>query len=188
MVAAPEYGDITINYYYETKCGDPARVDRARMMENRYVKGSFHSDSPCIVAAMRAATRRLTQLYDEAMVPTGLRITQFHVLSELERRSADPPTVGELAEILTMERSALGQTLRPLERDGLIDLGHDKRDGRRRPIKLTKAGKDKVIRGRRYWAGAHEKFEHFFGDSQLVFLRETLRGIAESPQLPEAFQ
>lgn len=157
-------------------------------MENRYVKRSFHSDSPCIVAAMRAATRRLTQLYDEAMAPTGLRVTQFHVLSELNRRSADPPTVGELAEILTMERSALGQTLRPLERDGFIELGHDERDGRRRPITLTKKGKDKVASARRHWAGAHEKSERFLGGGQLALLRETLRGIAESPQLPEAFQ
>lgn len=147
-----------------------------------------HSESPCIVAAMRAATRRLTQMYDEAMAPTGLRITQFHILSELERRAADPPTVGELAEILTMERSALGQTLRPLERDGFIALGHDKRDGRRRPITLTKAGKEEVVRGRRNWAGAHQKFERFFGEKQMVVLRETLREIAESPRLPEAFQ
>src|ERR1700742_4525210 len=110
---------------------------------------------------MRAATRRLTQLYDEAMVPTGLRITRFHILSELERRSADPPTVGELAEILTTERSALGQILRPLVRDGLTDLGQDERDWRRRPVKLTKAGKDKVVRRRPYWSDAHEKFEHF---------------------------
>src|ERR1700722_5126768 len=124
------------------------------MMENRYVRSSFRSESPCIVAAMRAATRRLTQLYDEVVAPTGLRITQFHVLSELERRATNPPTVGELADILTMERSALGQTLRPLERDGFIDLGHDKRDGRRRPAKLTKAGKDKVLRERPFWADA----------------------------------
>jgi DNA-binding MarR family transcriptional regulator len=152
------------------------------------VKRSFRSESPCIVAAMRASTRRLTQLYDEAMAPTGLRVTQFHILAELERRSADPPTVGELAEILTMERSALGQTLRPLARDGLVDLSQDERDGRRRPIKLTKAGKDKVARGRRYWAAAHEKFRHFFGDKQLAVLRRTLRDIAESAQLPETFQ
>jgi len=158
------------------------------MMENRHMKSSFRSQSPCIVAAMRAATRRLTQLYDEAMAPTGLRVTQFHVLSELERRSADPPTVGELAEILTMERSALGQTLRPLARDGFIDLGQDKRDGRRRPITLTKAGKDKVVRGRRYWSDAHEKFKDFFGENQTSVLRDTLREVAESPQLPEAFQ
>jgi DNA-binding MarR family transcriptional regulator len=152
------------------------------------MKHSFRSASPCIVAAMRAATRRLTQLYDEAMAPTGLRITQFHILSELNRRSADPPTVGELAEILIMERSALGQTLRLLARDGFIDLGEDERDGRRRPVKLTRKGKDKVASGRRHWAGAHEKFGQFFGDRQLVRLRETLRGIAESPQLPDAFQ
>jgi DNA-binding MarR family transcriptional regulator len=152
------------------------------------VKRSFRSESPCIVAAMRAATRRVTQLYDEAMAPTGLRVTQFHILSELERRSADPPTVSELAEILTMERSALGQTLRPLTRDGFIDVGEDERDGRRRPIKLTKAGKDKVVRGRRYWARAHQKFKHFFGENQTVVLRKTLRDVAESAQLPEAFQ
>jgi DNA-binding MarR family transcriptional regulator len=137
---------------------------------------------------MRAAARRLTQLYDEAMAPTGLRVTQFNVLSELERRSADPPTIGELAEILTMERSALGQMLRPLARDGFIDLGEDEWDGRRRLIKLTKAGKDKVVRGRRYWAGAHEEFKQFFGDNQFVALRETLRDIAESAELTEAFQ
>ena len=87
-----------------------------------------------------------------------------------------------------MERSALGQTLRPLTRDGFIALGQDERDGRRRPIKLTKAGKDKVVRGRRYWVGAHEKFKHFFGDHQSVVLRDTLRDIAESAQLPDAFQ
>src|SRR5215470_1421022 len=108
------------------------------------MKQSFHSDSPCLVGAMRAATRRLTQLYDEAMAPTGLRVTQFHILSELARRASDPPTIGELAEILIMERSALGQTLRPLERDGFIDLSHDARDGRRRPVRLTRAGKEKV--------------------------------------------
>ena len=152
------------------------------------MRRSSRSESPCIVAALRAATRRLTQLYDEAMAPTGLRVTQFNILSELRRRSADPPTVSELAEILTMERSALGQTLRPLARDGLIDLGQDARDGRRRPVKLTKAGKDKVIGARRYWADAHEKSRTFFGDHRLVVLRETLRDIAESAQLPDAFQ
>src|ERR1700754_1750186 len=95
--------------------------------------------SPCIASAMRAASRRLTLLYDEVMAPSGLRVTQFHILSELERRSSEPPTVSELAEILTMERSALGQTLRPLERDGLIALGRDEHDGRRRPVELTPA-------------------------------------------------
>ena len=181
-----KHGDIPI-IFGESECSDLAE-QTASTMENRYVKPSFRSPSPCIVAAMRAATRRLTQLYDEAMAPTGLRATQFYILSELNWRSTNPPTVGELAEILIMERSAVGQTLRPLARDGLIDLGHDERDGRRRRVKLTSKGKNKVLSARRYWAGAHEKFEHFFGDSQVVLLRETLRDIAESPQLTDVFE
>lgn len=148
----------------------------------------LHSASPCITAAMRAAARRLTLLYDEVMAPSGLRVTQYHILSELERRAAEPPTVSELAEILTMERSALGQTLRPLERDGFVALGRDERDGRRRPVRLTPAGKDAVARGRRYWAKAHERFQHFFGDTAFVALRTTLREIAENPDLSDVFQ
>ena len=34
--------------------------------------------SLCIVGAARAASRRLTMLYDEVMAPSGLRVTQFH--------------------------------------------------------------------------------------------------------------
>jgi len=45
-----------------------------------------------------------------------------------------------------------------------------------------------VARGRRYWADAHKKFEHFFGEDQMAVLRKTLREVAESPQLPDAFQ
>jgi DNA-binding MarR family transcriptional regulator len=147
----------------------------------------LHSTSPCITAAMRAASRRLTLLYDEAMAPCGLRVTQYHILAELERRASESPTVSELAEILTMERSALGQTLRPLERDGFIALGRDERDGRRRPVELTPAGKDAVARGRRYWAKAHEQFQRFYGEPELAVLRTTLREIAESPDLPKMF-
>ena len=94
--------------------------------------------------------------------------------------------MSELAEILTMERSALGQTLRPLERDGLIELGRDDRDGRRRPVRLTEAGHDAVARARPYWAEAHRRFAGSFGDAALADLRATLRGIAESSDVAAA--
>src|SRR5215470_9465434 len=141
------------------------------------MRQSPRSASPCIASAMRAASRRLTLLYDEAMAPSGLRVTQFNILSELERRASEPPTVSELAEILTMERSALGQTLRPLERDGFIALGRDEHDGRRRPVELTAAGKSAIARARPYWTKVHKRFERLFGDTGLADLRTTLREI-----------
>lgn len=146
------------------------------------------SASPCIAAALRAASRRLTLLYDEAMAPSGLRVTQFNILSELERRAAEPPTVSELAEILVMERSALGQTLRPLQKSGFVSLARDAGDARRRPVRLTKAGRMAVAHGRPYWEQAHGRFVKYFDDeAALSALRATLRNIAEDPALAGAF-
>jgi DNA-binding MarR family transcriptional regulator len=151
------------------------------------MSAALRSESPCITAALRAAARRLTLLYDEVMAPTGLRLTQFSLLAELERRNAFPPTVGELAEIMTMERSALGQTLKPLERDGLIALTCDEQDGRRRPVRVTAAGQKAVLRTRPYWKEAHRRFGAFFGEPEMVALRATLRDIAENSDVSDAF-
>jgi DNA-binding MarR family transcriptional regulator len=151
------------------------------------MNATLRSESPCIAAAMRAASRKLTLLYDGVMAPSGLRITQFNLLAELERRDSTPPTVRELAEILTIERSALGQTLRPLERNGLIALGRDQRDARRRPIRLTQAGSEALARARPYWSEAHGRFARFFGDAAMAQLRATLRDIAENPHVADAF-
>ena len=147
----------------------------------------LRSGSACVVAAMRAASRRLTLLYDEVMAPSGLRLTQFGILSELERRASEPPTVSELSEILTIERSALGQMLTTLERDGLVALGRDARDRRRRPVRLTQAGRKAVVRGRPYWEKAHTHFLRYFGEAAFSDLRSTLRGIAEDPDLADSF-
>lgn len=148
----------------------------------------LRSESPCVASAMRAASRRLTLLYDEVMAPSGLRLTQFGILVELERRASEPPTVSELAEILVIERSALGQTLRTLEKAGFVTLERDRKDGRRRPVRLTKAGQKAAVRGRPYWKKAHTQFSQFFGDpAAFADLRSTLRDIAENPALAAAF-
>ena len=67
-------------------------------------------ESPCSATAMRKATRRMTQLYDDALASTGLRSTQYAILEELDRQVDAPPTMAELAETLVLDRSALGTT------------------------------------------------------------------------------
>ena len=61
--------------------------------------------SPCNATALRKASRRLTQLYDTALEPTGLRSTQFAILVELANWSTDPPTLAELADALATLRA-----------------------------------------------------------------------------------
>lgn len=143
----------------------------------------INDDIPCNATAMRKASRRLTQLYDEAIGGSGLRSTQFAILSELDLLAEAPPTMAELAAILVMDRSALGHNLRPLERDGLVELRQSDTDRRRRHVVMTARGKARYREGLRLWAEAQERFNRVFGKDEATALRMTLLHIAYDERL-----
>ncbi len=132
---------------------------------------------------MRKASRRLTQLYDDAISPSGLRSTQFAILSELDRRAKAPPTMRELADALVMDRSALGHNLRPLERDDYIQLQESDADRRRRHVVMTPQGKAKFKEAKRLWQSAQDRFTKVFGPAAAAALRTTLLTIAYDERL-----
>ncbi len=134
--------------------------------------------SPCVAAALRMASRRLTQLYDDALKPSGLRSTQFTILAELDRRADQPPTMAELASILAMDRSTLGHNLRPLERERLVALREGDADRRQRRVVLTARGRSKFQVAKPLWRAAQDRFDTVFGERESANLRATLLGIA----------
>jgi DNA-binding HxlR family transcriptional regulator len=79
--------------------------------------------SGCSCTALRKASRRISQLYDTALAPSGLKTTQHAILAQIGR--SEPTMVGELAEALVMDSGAFAHTLKPLERDGLIAVAVD---------------------------------------------------------------
>src|SRR6266481_5230594 len=113
----------------------------------------------CNASAVKKAARRLSLMYDTVLAPTGLKSSQYGILSELHSRGAALPTVRELAEELVMDRSTLGQNLRPLERDELITLFTDPKDRRNRLIALTKPGVAKLNEAAKCWRIAQDRFE-----------------------------
>ena len=138
--------------------------------------------SRCNASAAKKAARRLCLMYDTVLAPTGLKSTQYGILSELNSRGAALPTVRELAEELVMDRSTLGQNLRPLERDGLVTLLTDPQDRRNRLIALTKLGVAKLNEAAKYWRIAQDRFEATFGKQDAADLRSVLLAIAHNPK------
>ena len=67
------------------------------------------SPEACNCFAIRAAARHVTQFYDQAIAPTGLRTTQFYFLSKLKR--VGPLTINALAEDMVMDRTTLGRNI-----------------------------------------------------------------------------
>jgi DNA-binding MarR family transcriptional regulator len=132
----------------------------------------------CNCTALRKASRRLSQLYDSALAPTGLKSTQYSVLSEISRWTETPPTVRQLADALVMDRSTLGHNLRPLERDQLVSMAGVETDRRRRHVVLTQKGVATFAEAKKLWRTAQNHFEKTFGATQSAELRGILLGIA----------
>jgi DNA-binding MarR family transcriptional regulator len=137
----------------------------------------------CNAGAVRRAGRRLLHMYDTVLAPTGLKLCQYGILSALTARGAALPSVQELAEELVLDRSTLGQNLRPLERENFVTLLTDPRDRRVRLIALTKQGIAKYHEAKAYWQTAQERFEEVFGGEEAAELRSVLLGIAYNPEL-----
>jgi DNA-binding MarR family transcriptional regulator len=129
----------------------------------------------CHCFTVRKAARRVSRLYDDLLQPTGLRITQFLILAVLAK--VPGASVNELAERLDLERTAMGKTLGPLERDGLIRIESSPVDGRSRVVKLTSKGSHVFQDAVRFWRQAQQQLAELNGTRWIGALRSSLSEI-----------
>ena|SRR2546425_2315983 len=132
----------------------------------------------CNCLALRQAARHVTQFYDQCLAATGLRTTQFSILAKLKRLG--PMTINALARELVMDRTTLGRTMLPLERDGLIRIADGKLDRRSKELHLTKKGADRLRAAGKLWREAQTEFEAAFGGARAAKLRDELHALVSS--------
>jgi DNA-binding MarR family transcriptional regulator len=118
---------------------------------------------PCLCASLRRASRALTQLYDEAVRPLGLRGTQFTVLQALS--IAGEVTQGRLGEILAIDSTTLTRTLAVMRNRRWIETRRG-RDGRERLLKLSKTGWEQLDRASPAWQGVQDRLRSEVGDER----------------------
>jgi DNA-binding MarR family transcriptional regulator len=137
----------------------------------------------CNCFTVRKAARRISRLYEGILQPTGLRITQFLILAVLAKVSG--ASVNELAERLDLERTAMGKTLGPLERDHLIRIEPSPVDGRSRVVKLTSKGNRIFQDAFPLWKQAQQQLAELNGARWIGALRSSLSKIkVERTSLP----
>ena len=135
----------------------------------------------CTHTALRQAARRLGHLYDEAVAPTGLKATQVGLLSQTDRLGGeDGPTLQALAERLAIGISSLTYALRPLVRDGMIELRQDAHDKRTKHASLTALGRKRLAEGIALWAAANRRTEIVLGHTSANRLRALADEVSSS--------
>ncbi|HZQ59766.1 MAG TPA: MarR family winged helix-turn-helix transcriptional regulator [Casimicrobiaceae bacterium] len=132
---------------------------------------SGSSSDVCACGRLRRATRSITQLYDDAMAPSRLRVSQFALLRTLSREGAKPITA--LAAALLLDRTALSRTLQPLVERHLVAITSGD-DARMRTVSLTQAGKRTLRDARPHWEHAQRAVAARLGATRLQDLIDTL--------------
>jgi DNA-binding MarR family transcriptional regulator len=102
----------------------------------------------CAVFNLRKASRALTQFYETALRPSGLRVTQFTLMVAVNLLGAI--TISRLAETMVMDRTTLSRNLKLLEKKGFIKIipGEDRRE---RVAVLTQLGREALGKALPLW-------------------------------------
>lgn len=135
------------------------------------------ADTPCYCSSLRQASRYVTSFYDQMLSGSGLRVTQFAILSRLRPRAS---TVTQLAQGMVMDRTTLARNLQPLLREQLVRVRPSEQDRRERLVELTEAGRAKVEAILPAWRRAQERFEQQFGAERGSQLLSTMRAVVDS--------
>jgi len=143
----------------------------------------------CTNSALRRASRRLGNLYDEALAPLAMTAAQLGLLAEIERCFQSDgqcgPTLQELAGRLAIQMSAVTHAMKPLLRDGLVELARDARDARSKRCTLTSVGKARLLEAMGLWAHTNERVERLLGADSAVLLRAMADAIASEDFLEQ---
>lgn len=142
----------------------------------------------CTNKALRRAARRLGQLYDDALAPTSLKATQVALLAEISTfvsTDQQGPTLQELAARLAVLMSALTHAMKPLVRDGIVELRADTLDKRTKHCVLTAKGKTLFDEALVYWAQANNRVEQVLGTDSAKLLRSLADHVASDEFLAD---
>lgn len=132
----------------------------------------------CMLMRVRLISRVITAIYDEELRPFGIVSPQFALLviiSEME-----PATRAEIGRYHHQDRSTLTRNLKIILSEGWAEEVQGEGGGRRRPIVLTKAGKDLLRKGARKWRVAQARAKALLGENGAIAITNIANGIMNS--------
>ena len=121
----------------------------------------------CTNFKVRQLMRRVAQHFDAEVGKSGLKGTQYSLLSHVTK--LDPIRPVDLAALMRVDASTLSRNLRPLVAAGWITLEAGA-DARSRLIHATEAGREKRHEAQRRWRVAQEGVNAVLGPERVIAL------------------
>ncbi|MBU3176628.1 MarR family winged helix-turn-helix transcriptional regulator [Clostridium estertheticum] len=130
--------------------------------------------SACSCINLRRASQSITEVYDEMLTSSGLKISQYLLLNNVKRLG--PVSVSNLALEIRLDRTTIVRNLKSLEaRDFIIDVAA--KGARNRQLKLTDKGLEILGLASPLWLKAQNFIKRYLGEEDMNTLTKLLSKI-----------
>lgn len=130
--------------------------------------------SNCIAVRLRLLNRVVTNLYDDALRPLGLKVSQLNVLIVTARLGLARPA--QVCEILQLDVSTLSRNVKPLQAHGWLEVVPEE-DARAQPFRLTAQGKRLIEKAVPAWEKAQRQAIELLGSEGVALLGKVARKV-----------
>lgn len=137
--------------------------------------------SECVAVRLRMINRVVTNIYDDALRPLDLKVSQLNVLVATAKMGTVRPT--DLGEFLHLDPSTLSRNLDRMKARGWLESVSDDQDGRSQPIRLTDQGRKLLDQAASAWEAAQARVTQLLGErvvDQLAEATQRIRRAASS--------
>lgn len=150
------------------------------MQEVKIMSTRDGQDMPSICACLqlRRAGRRVTQMYDRFLRPSGIRSTQFGLLMHIG--AGGDRSITEIGDALCLDQTTATRNIDILVKQGLVTLEPHPEDVRKKRARLTPTGRAKRDEALPLWRAAQEAFRAALGEDDFVGLLDALQDVVEA--------
>lgn len=133
----------------------------------------------CIAVRVRLLNRAITNLFDDALRPAGLKVSQMNILVAAANLGIARPA--DVCRHLHLDVSTLSRNVDRMKARGWLEVVPDERDARVQPFRLTPEGSALLQRAIPLWELAQGRAQDMLGESVVGQLRSAIRGLTHKP-------
>ena len=123
----------------------------------------------CIAVRLRLLNRVVTNLYDDALRPLGLKVSQLNLLVVTARLGLARPA--QVCDLLQLDASTLSRNVERMRAKGWLEVVPDE-DARAQPFRLTPQGKRLIEKAVPAWEAAQSQATELLGDEGIALLNQ----------------
>jgi DNA-binding MarR family transcriptional regulator len=135
----------------------------------------------CIAVRLRLLNRVVTNLYDDALRPLGLKVSQLNVLVVTAKLGLARPA--QVCDLLQLDTSTLSRNVKPLQSHGWLEVVPDE-DARAQPFRLTLQGKRLIEKAAPAWEQAQRQAQELLGEDGVALLTRAAGKLGAPPTKP----